>query len=62
MKGLMKIKYKAELDKCLSDLSTCQNLVKKGFPVVSWDTRVQVTTPEKQTANDIKLVLEYTIS
>jgi len=62
MKGLMKIKYKAELDKCLSDLLTCQNLVKKGFSIVSWDTRVQATMPENQSVNDIKLVLEYTIS
>jgi len=28
----------------------------------AWDVRVQATTPEVQTANDIRLVLEYSIS
>jgi hypothetical protein len=29
---------------------------------VAWDVRVQVTEPENQAVNDIKFVLEYTIS
>jgi hypothetical protein len=53
---------RADLEKCQSDLQACQALIKPGYTVVPWDIRVGVVTPEKQTANDIRFVLEYTIS
>jgi hypothetical protein len=62
IKGLMKIKYKAELDKCLSDLLTCQNLINAGFQVILREPIIQVTTPNNQIENSIILTLEYTIS
>ena len=71
-------KCKADLEKCQSDLQACQALIKPGYPVVPWDIRVGVTTPEKQqvpwdirvgvttpeiqAVNNFKFVLEYTIS
>jgi hypothetical protein len=67
-----------DLEKCQLDLQACQALIKPGFPVVPWEIRpqvttpenqrvvdypkYQVTTPENQTTSDIRLVLEYTVS
>lgn len=41
-------KCKADLEKCQSDLQVCQALIKPGYPVVPWDIRVGVVTPEVQ--------------
>jgi hypothetical protein len=67
-----------DLEKCQLDLQACQALIKPGYPVVPWEIRPQVTTPEvqrvvdypkyqvavpeNQSVNDIRFVLEYTIS
>jgi hypothetical protein len=63
------LEVKAQLDRCLEELKRLAVVwdVRPGVTTpeiqrVAWDVRVGVVTPERQTASDIKFVLEYTVS